>query len=224
MVSPDPTWTDILQTVFLGGQLALLVLAAIFGWSQLNEAKELREEQTRPFVVIDLDSTIRPFFDLVVKNIGSTMARDVRVTFDPPARTTEKGVNLDRLKAFREGISTLPPGKELRTFFDSGPDRNKSDLPDSYEVTVTYQDQSRKRSYEETIDLDFGLYWNRLTIDRKEIHDIAESVEAIGKELGKWTAKLGGGVLHVTPEDVKDRVSEVERQFEERDSEERGPD
>lgn len=60
---------------------------------------------------------------------------------------------------FREGISTLAPSKEIRALFEKGPARHESDLPDTYEVTVTYTDQTGKRAYEEKIDLDFGLYW-----------------------------------------------------------------
>lgn len=73
---PDPTTTtDVLQTIFIGGQLVLISLAALFGWKQLAHAKDLRDAQTRPFVVIDLGSSRQGFFDLVVTNIGSTLAR-----------------------------------------------------------------------------------------------------------------------------------------------------
>lgn len=120
MPAPDPTWTDVLQTVFLGAQFVLLIVAALFGWQQLREAKELREDQTRPFVVIDLGSTRKPFFDLVISNIGATMARDVTFKFAPEPETTMKEAALDRLKMFREGISTLPPGKEIRAYSIQG--------------------------------------------------------------------------------------------------------
>jgi hypothetical protein len=119
--SPEPRWTDVAQTAILVLQLVLLVVAAWFGWNQLSEAKDLREDQTRPFVAVDLDSTRKPFFDLVVKNLGVTMARDFRFKFDPPAKSTMDGVSLDKLKLFRHGISALPPGKEIRFVFDTGP-------------------------------------------------------------------------------------------------------
>ena len=79
----DPTWTDVAQTILVALQLVVVVAAAIFAWSQLTEARRLREDQTRPFVIVDLDTQIRPFFDLVVKNIGTTMARDVEIRFEP---------------------------------------------------------------------------------------------------------------------------------------------
>ena len=150
----------------------------------------MREEQTRPFVIVDIDSTRKPFFDLVVKNLGATMARDVRFKFDPPAESSMDGVSLDRFKMFRDGISTLPPGKEIRTLFDTGPERHDSDLPDVYEATVNYTDHTGKHPYEERIDLDVGLYWNRMSVTLRDVHDLHTELQAIRKEIGKWIAEM----------------------------------
>lgn len=183
-----------------------------------SEARQLREDQTRPFVVIDLDGLRATYFDLVIKNIGATMARDVRFKFDPPAESAYSGVDLNGLKMFSEGISTLPPGKELRTLFDLAPGRYEAKLPDVYEVTVSYLGQSGGTRYEEKIDLDFGLYWNRRSITRRDAHDIHKELKAISKEMAKWTATHGGGLLSITPADVRDRVQDLERQLDERRS------
>jgi hypothetical protein len=216
MPTPDPTTTtDVLQTIFVGGQLAVLIAAAAFGWRQLTEAKELREEQTRPFVVIDLGSSAQALFDLVVANLGPTMAQDVRFHFEPPIKSTDDDLDPYKIKMFRDGISSLAPGKEIRTLFEKGPDRHQSDLPDTYEVTVTYTDQTGKRRYEEKIDLDFGLYWDRLTVSRKDVHDVHKELEKIRKEMAKWSAKLGSGLLAVTPEEMEKRSEAARRRVEE---------
>lgn len=209
------TTTEVLQTVFIGLQLLVLIAAALFGRRQLNEAKELREAQTRPFVVIDLASSAQTLFDLVVTNIGSTLARNVRFEFDPPIRSTDDDLDPNKLKMFREGISTLAPGKEIRTLFDQGPTRHKSGLPDIYEVTVTYTDQTGKRSYEEKVDLDFGLYWERRTVHRRDVHDLYTQLETIAKEIGRWRPNLGRGLLAVTTADVEKRNAEALAQLEE---------
>ena len=216
MPQADPTTTtEILQTAFIGLQLLVLIAAAFFGRRQLNEAKELREAQTRPFVVIDLGSSAHTLFDLVVKNIGQTLARDVRFKFDPPIRSTDDDLDPNKVKMFREGISTLAPGKEIRTLFEKGPDRHKSELPDTYMVTVTYTDQSGKRSYEEKVDLDFGLYWDRLTVSRRDVHDLNEQLETIAKEIRKWGPNLGRGLLAVTTADVEKRNAEALKRHDE---------
>jgi hypothetical protein len=217
-----PNWSDIAQTVFIGLQVLVLIAAAIYARSQLREAKELREEakelreqQIRPFVVIDLDSTRKPFFDLVVKNIGTSMAREVSFEFEPEAKSTMEHADLGKLKMFTEGIATLPPGKEIRTLFDTGPARFSSELPDTYAVTVRYCDQTGKRNFEESMDLDFGLYWNRLSVTLYDIHDVHKQLSAIAGELAKWTATPGGGILEVTPKDMRDRQAATEKQLEE---------
>lgn len=209
------TATEILQTAFIGLQLLVLIAAAFFGRRQLNEAKELREAQTRPFVVIDLGSSAHGLFDLVVKNIGPTLAREVQFEFDPPIKSTDDDLDPNRLKMFREGISTLAPGKEIRTLFEKGPDRHESDLPDTYEVAVAYTDQSGKRHYEEKVDLDFGLYWDRLTVSRRDVHDLYKQLETIAKEIGKWRPNLGRGLLAVTTSDVEKRNAEALERHEE---------
>lgn len=220
MPETDPTTTtEVLQTVFVGLQLLVLAAAAVFGRRQLNEAKELREAQTRPFVVIDLGSSAHTLFDLVVKNIGSTLARDVRFEFNPPIRSTDDDLDPNKLKMFREGISTLAPGKEIRTLFEKGPARHESDLPDTYEVTVSYIDQTGKRNYEEKIDLDFGLYWESLTVRRRDVHDLHKQLETIAKEIRRWRPNIGRGLLAVTTADVEKRNAEALELREERRTE-----
>lgn len=174
----------------------------------------LREAQTRPFVVIDLDSSAHTLFDLVVKNIGPTLARDVHFEFDPPIKSTDDDLDPNKIKIFRDGISTLAPGKEIRTLFDKGPARHRSDLPDTYEVTVTYADQTGKRRYVEKIDLDFGLYWDRLTVNRRDVHDLHRQLETIAKEIGTWRPNLGRGLLAVTTAYVEKRNAEALEQVE----------
>ena len=209
----DPNWTDVAQTLLLGGQLLLLVIAAVYARSQFQEARDLRQAQIRPFVVIDLDSPERPFFELVVKNIGTTMARDVRFEFDVTPQSTISHASLDRFKMFSDGIATLPPGKEIRTLFDNAVKRFKADLPDVYRVHVSYTDHERGRPFEEDIDLDFGLYWNRLSVTRNGLHEIHKELESISTEMSRWTAHPGGGLLRTTPADQRRRMKESEAEL-----------
>lgn len=213
------TTTDVLQTIFIGGQLALISLAAVFGWRQLAHAKDLRDAQTRPFVVIDLGSTRQGFFDLVITNIGSTLARDVTFNFDPPMVTSKDYADIYDLKAFTEGISTLPPGKEFRTLLDFGPPRYEEKLPDFYRVKVSYWGDPGDRPYTEEMDLDFGLYWNRRFITLRDIHDVHKQLETIAKEIQRWRPGVGSGLLAVSPEDVRERHEQIERDFEKRQAE-----
>ena len=177
----DPLWTDQAQVWLLAGQLAVLAVAAFMALRQVREARRLREDQTRPFVVVDFEPIeVHGFLDLVVKNVGPTMARDVRIAFDPPIQSTrELDVPIAELKMLREGIPTLAPGKEHRMHFAFGPDHYKSDLPDSFRARVRYSDQRGRRWFDELMDLDLGLYWSQLRVDVYGLHYVHERLKEI---------------------------------------------
>lgn len=207
----SPTWTDTGQFAVLAGQLVVLVVAAIVAGRQVREARELREQQIRPFVVIDFE--VEGFlFYLAVSNIGNTLARDVRFHINPPFSTAINERVAD-LKMFREGIPTLAPGKKIRTMFDSGIQRKPDQFPDVYQVRIEYFDQKRKRHFEEDLELDLGIYWNLITADQRDIHDIHERLKEIRDVFKKWTTNTGA-ILRVSPDE---RRAENERLLQERE-------
>lgn len=143
------------------------------------------------------------------------MARDVTFEFDPPMVTSKDHTDIYELKAFEQGISTLPPGKEFRTLLDFGPSRFKEELPDLYRVKINYRGDPGSRPYSEEMDLDFGLYWNRRFITLRDIHDVYKQLEIIAKEIRHWRPGIGSGLLAVSPEDVRKRQDQAERDLEE---------
>jgi hypothetical protein len=90
---------------------------------------------------LDPGKASRPFTNLVIDNIGRTVAHDVRFRFDPPIRTSmdDHGA-LGDSPLVREGMPTMAPGQRIEALFDFGPDRAETDLPDRYNVTVTLKD------------------------------------------------------------------------------------
>lgn len=207
MRSVEPMWTDIAQVWVLVAQLVILSVAAVVAWWQVGEARRLREQQSRPFVVIDFEVDGVLIF-LVISNLGTTLARDVRFTIDPPLTSAIEN-RLSDLKILQEGAPTLAPGKVIRTLFDTGIQRKPENLPDTYRVVARYADQERRRTFEETMDLDLGIYWNLSTIERKEVHDIHKTLVEIRDVLKKWTS--GSGALRrVSPEEEQ---AEIERRL-----------
>jgi len=98
--------------------VTIYIVLGIFAWLQVLQARKLRKEQARPFVVVDFEVGFLAY--LTVENIGRTMARDVTIRFDKPLESTlSRPREIDETPLFREPIPTLPPGKKIRVLFDS---------------------------------------------------------------------------------------------------------
>src|SRR5581483_8627405 len=113
-----------------------LAVAAFVAWRQVKEAQRLREEQARPFVIIDFHA-FQTIAELTITNIGATLARNVTFKFTPPLVTTHDNSpggrgNLMNLNIFKNGIPSLPPNKQMKLFFDQFPARIQAELPLTY--------------------------------------------------------------------------------------------
>lgn len=211
-------WTDIAQVGLVAGQLIVLIMAAIFAWRQVNEARELREEQNRPFVVVDFDVEEGYMIYLEVVNMGTSLARDVRIEIDP-ALESAIDIDVSKLKMLNEGITTLAPGKKYRTFFDMSFRRNEDrpDLPMNYTARVRYSDEKQKRPYDEMLNLDLDQYMHINTVTRHGLHDIHGQLEKIRRVFEKWTSGTGRGVLALSPEEARSENERRMAAMEERD-------
>jgi hypothetical protein len=214
VVDTGPYWTDVVSAVALIVQVAIVALAAAFAWRQVGEARRLREEQTRPFVVIDF-AVERHLVFLEVANIGTTLASDVRFQIEPSLGSSTVDT-LDEMKMLTDGIRSLAPRKTIRTLFDTAIARNREELPDSYSVTVRYSDETRRRCFEEVLDLDLGIYWNLMQVERRELHDVHERLKDVLKEMKKWTSGTGRGILLFSPDEVYAENERRRRYHEER--------
>ena len=72
--------------------VAVYVVLGIFAWIQVLQARRLREEQARPFVIVDFEPGFLVY--LTVENIGRTMARDVSIRFSPPSQAHVRSTSL----------------------------------------------------------------------------------------------------------------------------------
>lgn len=172
------------------GTFFVAVAAAIFAFIQVNEARRLREEQARPYVAafLEMGHDVDPsFMFLVIKNFGSTTARDVTVTSDVTMkRAWGNRQDPEELLLF-DKLPVLVPGQEWRTLFDWGPHRFDAGLDDVYTLTVSSSDSSGKRLKDEKFVLDWNTFKPTQGIGVKTIHDVGKSLKEIEKTLSKWT-------------------------------------
>jgi len=210
------SWTDEWQVYLLARQLLVLIAAAVVAWRQVLEARELRREQNRPFVVVDFDVDGGYLIYLQVANLGTSLARDVRIEIDPPL---ESAIDIDigKLKMLNEGIASLAPGKKYRAFFDMGFRRNEdSELPMNYVAKVSYNDEKRKRPFNETVNLDLDQYMEIRTVTRHGLHDIYGQLERIRKVMEKWSWSAGSGLIVMTPTESREENTRIREAMEER--------
>ena len=222
-VGTVPNWTDVAQVALVALQLAVIAVAAVYAKRQVDEAKRqvaeaktLREEQARPFVVVDFDVQDTLIF-LVISNLGASLARDVRFDIAPTLSSTISDHPPAALKVFSKGISTLAPGKTIRTLFDSFPQRESEGLDDFYSVRIRYADEKRRRAFDETLDLDIGIYRNLLVVTRHDIHHVKDSLDRIRKVMEKWGAGTGRrGLIAMSPDQRRAEIDRETRTREER--------
>lgn len=124
---------------------------------------------------------------LVIRNIGRTPARDIRVNFDERLETTlNKRRDLNEAAAFSRPISMLAPDRAIRIRFDSVPQRLEKQLPLVYGVDVSYQDERGHVYADPTFTLDLSTYEDA-AVNPKGLSELVGEVEKIRQEIAKWT-------------------------------------
>jgi hypothetical protein len=173
--------------------------------------------------LVDFEPEEPPFVNLVIANLGRTMARNVRLEVDPPFDSSvyrSGPVPLARFKLFTEGIPALAPGKRIVLLFDQMYQRAELDLPDTYRVRLAYERDGGSLPTEE-LRLDLDLYRPLRQVRRHTLHDVSKTLDKVHRQFEKWTAELGGGLLVLSPEDWRRRNEGIMSELKERRAAER---
>jgi hypothetical protein len=97
--------------------LATFVVAAGILY-QGREAKRARDDEDRPQIIVDADYTGRFTTNIVVRNIGHGMAKNITFDFSAPLQSTS-GHDVTELPYFRNGINFMAPQTDLPAVWDS---------------------------------------------------------------------------------------------------------
>ncbi len=108
---------DIATAAQLLSSIATLVVALGILY-QGRQARKARDDQDRPQIIVDADYTGRFMTNIVVRNIGHGMAKNVTFEFSAPIETTE-GRDITDLPYFKHGINFMAPQTDLPTVWDS---------------------------------------------------------------------------------------------------------
>lgn len=174
----------------IGVWLSLLPIS-VYGFVQLRDAKRLRHEQSRPFVIADLHNR-SILAILAIVNVGPTVARNLRVHL-PDGMQSAARTDMEWLgsAAFVDGVKMLAPGQELRFWFDKFSDRQQAGLPMRIPVTLEYEGPDGESYGPEEYVLDLLAHGPALLPD-KTMHDLVGEVAGIRTEMAKWTNRSNG--------------------------------
>jgi hypothetical protein len=188
--------------------------ALVYAARQLDLARLTRAETERPFVVVQLDAQ-GSFLHLALRNFGPALARNVRVTFDPPL-TSKSNSKIGTSVLFADGMPTLAPGEVVRTFFDSLISRKPDDHAEVFDATVAYEG-SDGRVFTDRMRLDLGVYREISYIVRHDLHDIHAELLKMRTAMARWSPGLGSGIHVRTDADIERSNAEALARLDEDD-------
>ena len=108
---------DIAVLAQLLSSLGTLVVAAGILY-QGREARKARNDEDRPQIIVDADYTGRFTTNIVVRNIGHGVARNITFGFSAPLQSTG-GQDITELPYLRNGINFMAPQTSLPAVWDS---------------------------------------------------------------------------------------------------------
>lgn len=129
----------------------------------LKQMQEEREAEVAPSVVAFFDvNREKGLIYIVVSNIGKSIAKSVKLEFDPPLKNTE-GTDLSKLPLITNGVGDIPPNHEVRVVLDyaliymNTAFAAKGDPPLTYNVKISYgvKGKSERQSSDMVLDLTF---------------------------------------------------------------------
>ena len=173
----------------------------------LKEMKESRDQEVAPYVVAYFDIPYgMPLIYLIVRNAGKSVAKDVKLEFQPPLKNSN-GEAINDIPFIKDGIGSIPPEYEIKTFFDTAISYfENNELPLTYTVKVSYSGglQPATRNTEQIMDLSA---FKSVYINMKGMHELVKEVETLVKynneikqNLEKVADNLANGVWLKNPE------------------------
>jgi hypothetical protein len=127
--------------------LATFVVAAGILY-QGREACKARNDEDRPQIIVDADYTGRFTTNIVVRNIGRGIAKNITFEFSAPLESTS-GYDITELPYFRNGINFMAPQTDLPAVWDSYHNVVKTlkdkDLTEGITIVSKYEDRQGER-------------------------------------------------------------------------------
>jgi hypothetical protein len=166
--------------------LATLVVASGILY-QGRQARKARDDQDRPQIIVDADYTGRFTTNIVVRNIGHGMAKNITFEFSAPIQTTS-GADITELPYLKHGLNFMAPQTDIAAVWDSYQNvvqnlRDKG-LTEGITITAKYEDRNGE-SYETEWTINPLLLEGSGYFDYKGYEDQVQAIEAQARALEK---------------------------------------
>jgi hypothetical protein len=172
----------IIYTVYTARMTSAARASADAANNTITEMKDAREQENAPYIVVYFDiPQNKHVIYLIIKNVGKSIATDVKLTFTPSLSSNVfRGIN--DVPLIKDGISSLPPNYELRTFFDGVINRfGNSAFPMTYTVEVSYTGGLVKDRKTNIQTLDLSMFYGLLQESEKGLNELVKALEDIAK-------------------------------------------
>lgn len=164
--------------------IALVTLSAfIVTIVEYFRRKKQYDEENKPYVIVELDRVAPNMLDVVIRNIGKSAAKDIKITFDPNFELQITKVKINDLKILND-LKFLPPNKKISFFFGSYLEQGQYSIRKEFKVKAAYSSLTDK-THTSGFILDPRDFEGISNISRKDIHDVAKTLDDINKNLGK---------------------------------------
>lgn len=164
------------------------IVAVVFAARDLHD-------RSRPVVIaeIRIPKGGSSSLDFVVRNAGQSVARNVRVAFDPPLQNedpTTFSLRTALARRYALKIPVLAPGQELSNAIAiDDEDEQRSDLPHKFGVKVVY-DRKKKSHYEEEFQFDLEVYFNETTRTIRSSNSVESRLRDLARILDRIERRL----------------------------------
>jgi hypothetical protein len=209
---------SVIQLIFSAVVTVATVVYAILTWRLVKETIRMRMIQTEPEVMVtaQLSELSFAWINLVIENIGSGPARNVRLTATPDFRYTAQKF-LSESGPFKNGLTYLAPRQQIRILvFPENGWPATTEVP--LEITVVYetaQGQRTKRLY----SLDISGLADTKPFSVYTLKDLARQLENIERQLRDLPSRLNGmKVVAYTRHEESDEQNEASEIIETREA------
>jgi len=214
LISPDRDVLDILIFIIQILTLVFLIIYVKKTWDialathastktserMLEEMRDERDQETAPYVIAYFEVKNHAIY-LYIKNIGKTVARNIKLEFEPKLQTTLMEDYISNTNLIKNGIKSIAPGQEIKTLLDTAPRYLNSSLPMSYAVKIGYCGGLLNKIRESEQILDISVLSGLIPGDEngipelvKEIKDLSKNNKKISEMLDEIQSHLANGI------------------------------